>query len=243
MFRNMNRAKYDTFDPDKYDPSLMRRRNNADNAAAASAGTPGSAVKTAQPGNKMQINLSFANPTASDLTFEVWNYLDSCTSRLRPEYVVGNYLYIPQTSYQGIKAIAAATDQTVGFDQVGSLVIRGLLANPVATLSCKEIAYDGFFKASGLTPFEVAYMRYKASIDAQIDENIDYFQKTFSGGEMKNTIDPRAYQLPSNLNELLIDITVSYSIGADKGLRMKVLAGQTVKLSLFIVGWTLQTLS
>jgi len=240
MFKNMNRGRFDTFDPDKYDPSLMRR-NNAD--GSINAGEQGSSVKTAQPGNKMQINLSFNNATASNLTFEVWSFLDSVTRRRKLEYAVGNYLYIPQTSYEGILAISAGTNQTVGFDQNGDLIIRGLLANPVATLSCKEIAYASFFEASGITPFQVAYMRYKSSNDAQIDEPITYFQKSFSGGVLENKIDPRAYQLPTNFQDFLIDITVSFSIGIDKGVRMVVLAGQSVKLSLFIVSWTGQTLN
>lgn len=239
----MNKGRYDNFDPDKYDPSLMRRNNADGDGAGTDTGAAGSSVKTAKQGNKMQVNLSFVNATAQNITFEVWSFLDSVTRRKKAEYAVGNYLYIPQTSYQGILAISGGTNQTVGFDDKGDLVVRGLLADPVATLSCKEIAYASFFEASGITPFQVAYMRYKSSNDAQIDEPITYFQKSFSGGVLENKIDPRAYQLPTNFQDFLIDITVSYKIGIDKGLRMVVLAGQTVKLSLFIVSWTGQTLN
>lgn len=239
MIRNLTRGT-SNFDPDKWNPSMASKFNSA-NGDASSA--PGSVIKTAQPGNKMQVNLTFVNATASLIMFEVWNFLNSFTRAQKLAYQVGNYLYIPQDSYEGIKAIAAGTDQTVGFDKAGDLIVRGLLADPKATLSCKEVAYAGFFQSSGIAAFQVAYMRYKASVDAQIDEVIEYFQDTFSGGSTKNTIDPRAYQKPTNFIETLIDITVSYSIGIDTGIRMKVQAGQSVKLALFIVGWTLQGLN
>lgn len=241
MIRNMNKANFDTFDPDNYDPS---RRNSANGNGSPT----GSYIKTAKPGNKMQVNLSFINAAASDLTFEAWSFIDSCTNRLKPDYATGNYAYIPQNSYEGISAIAAGTDGTVGFDQNGDLVIRGAgptpgPADPVGSLKCKETAYKNFFLASGVTPFEVAYFRYKSSNDAQIDEPIVYFKKSFSGGIEENMIDPRAYQKPSNFQDFLIDVTVSFNIGIDRGIRMNVLAGQSVKLSLFIIGWTDQTLN
>lgn len=240
----MNKAQYNSFDPNNYDPTA-RRRNNADNG-----GAPGYNTQSAQPGNKMQVNLTVNNATAVDITFELFSFLDSFTRRLKQEYVpVANpdYAYIPQTSYQGISAIAAGTDGTVGFDQIGNLVIRGAgptpgPADPVATLSCKEIAYASFFEASGITAFDVAYFRMTTSNDAQIDETFTYYQKTFSGGVNENPISPRAYFKPTQFQDFTIDVTVSFSIGIDKGIRYVVLAGQSVKINLFIQSWTLQTL-
>jgi hypothetical protein len=250
MFKaRFNKQNY--YDPkgkfNNYDPGTMNRGrfNNADGNGGS---MPGQHIKTAAPGNKMQINITMNNPTASNLTFEIWSFLNSCTRTLKTEYVNGDYAYIPQTSYEGIRAIAAGTDGTVGFNSVGNLIIRGAGPTPgpadtVATLSCKEIAYAALFEASGITPFEIAEFRYKSSNDAQKDEAIVYFQKTFSGGQSENNIVPRAYEKPTDMKENLINVDVAMSIGADKGVKTLVLAGQYVTLSLFIVGWTMQTLS
>ena len=240
MIKNMRKGPFDNFDPDMstYDP---RRRNNADGNGGT--GAAGYTVQAAKPGNKMQVNLQFNNASASDLTFEAWNFLDSFMNRRKAEYVVAAFGYWPQLSYEGIQRVAADTGGTVGFDSNGSCSIKGAnLAAAAGTLSCKEICYKGFFEASAATPFEVAYSRYKSSNDPQIDEPIVYIQKSYSGGVMENPIDVRSYQKPTNQIETLIDITVGFTIGIDKGVRMKVLAGQYVKWSLFIVGWTNQTL-
>jgi hypothetical protein len=238
MLRNMNKSQYNSFDPNNYDPTA-RRRNNADNSGSAGYGT-----QSAQPGNKMQVNLTLNNPTASNLNFEMFSFLDSFLRRLKTEYVTGAYLYVPMSSYEGLRRTVANTGGTVGFTQDGQLCIRGLdtAADPVGTLVCKEIAYSSFFEASGITAFDVAYFRMTTSNDAQIDETFTYYQKTFSGGVLENPISPRAYFKPTQFQDFTIDVTVSFSIGIDRGIKYVVLAGQSVKINLFIQSWTLQTL-
>lgn len=236
MFRNLNRAAFDTFDPDNYDPNL-----NAFNGANGNSGA-GSFTRAAKPGNKMQVNLTLTNNAAEDLTLELFSWLDSLVKRRKLEYVTANYLYIPQDSFEGLNSIVAGTDDVVGWDQDGNLVVRDG-ANPTATVGCSEIAYRSFFDASGVTAFQTAYMRFTSSNDAQIDQPIIYFQKSFSGGIKENRISPRAYFKPTQFQNQTIDITVQFSIGIDKGLRTVVLAGQTVKLNLFIQMWTNQTLN
>lgn len=241
MIRNLNKSKFDNFDPNNYDPSLANRYNGY-----TKIGSPaGSFTQDATPGNKMQVNLTLSNLTATDLTLEIFSWLDSMTKRRKADYATGLFQYIPQDSYEGILAIAGAapTDGTVGFDQNGTLVVRGAPAAATATVSCKEIAYRSFFDASGVTAFQVAYLRVTMSNDPQIDETITYFEKTFSGGIKENPISPRAYFKPTQFQNNTIDITVSFSVGIDKGLRTLVLAGQSVKINLFIQAWTLQTLS
>lgn len=236
----MANPRFNTYDPairrpggSMYDPTLGRRNN------AGSIMQPGSEIQAASPNNNMQINLEFNNATASNLTIEAFSFLKSMVRFQKLQYQVANYLYIPQTGYEGLLAINAGTNQTVGFNSLGNLVVRGLLVDPVATLSCKEFPYASLFEASR-DGFNVAYMRYKASNDAQIDEPIVWFQDTFSGGELVNKINPRAYQLPSNEIDTLIDIPMSFPIAADKGIKMTILAGQYVKLALFINSWTSQ---
>jgi hypothetical protein len=239
MFQNLNNGSHNQFDPDNYDPSVANKFNGANGDES------GYAMQSAKPGQKMQVNLTLANPTASDLTFELFSYLDSMVRRRKAEYVTGAFLYVPYLSFEGILRYSGATDTggVVGFDQDGSLQIYG--ANAAAAkgkISCAEIAYASFFEASAISPFQVAFVRFTCETDAQIDQNITYFQKTFSGGVRENTISPRAYFRPNQFQNKTIDITVSFSIGIDKGLKTVVLAGESVRLALFIQMWTNQTL-
>lgn len=232
------RPAFNNYDPrlsrrSTFDPRMNNMNGNND---------PAYTTEQAAFGNKMQVSLIFNNATASNITFEAWNWIDSFLKYRKANYAVGNYLYIPQDSFEGISAIAANTDQTVGFDTDGNLVIRGLAADPVATLTCKETSYRSFFDASGIVPFRVSGIRYKSTNDAQKDEKIVHFEKTFAGGVKENPISPRAFEKPTDEKENLIDIPVEFPIDVDKGIRMVVLAGQAVTLSLFISDWTNQSL-
>jgi hypothetical protein len=195
----------------------------------------------------MQFNITLNNPTAETLTFELFNYLNSFTRVLNTTYVIGTYLYIPLLSYEGLTRFKAATDHggTVGFNDLGNLEIRGdtSLADPSGTIGCAEIAYSGLFEASGITPFQVSFLRFTCLTDPQIDKNIVWFQKSYSGGEVQNPVSPRAYFKPNQFQNFTIDITVSFNIGIDKGLRTQVLPSESVRLAFFVQMWTNQTLN
>jgi len=236
IFRQSQNAAFQNFDPtmtNKFDPRI-NGFNGADEAGAS--------VETAFPGQKMQVNIQLTNGAASTLTFELFNWLTSFTKVRNAAYVSGNYSYIPQDSYEGIQAIISDTDGTVGWNQNGECVIRGLPANPVATIGCTEAAYRSLFEASGITPFFVSYVRLTVATDAQINKALTWFQKTMAGGEKKNNISPRAYFRPNQFQDLTIDITTQFTVGIDSGLRMEVLNGQTVALAFFIEAWTNQSI-
>lgn len=237
MYRNLANSSRNSYDPDNYDPTVAGKYNNADGSGGAYA------TQEAKPGQKMQVNITLANPTATNLMFEVFSYLDSMIRRKKAEYATGAFLYVPYLSFEGIIRYSGATDTggVVGFDQDGNCLIFG--ANAAAAkgkISCKEIAYASFFEASAVVPFEVGYIRYTCSTDPQIDETIVWFQKSFSGGVKENVISPRSFQKPTNNLEKVIDITAAFPIGLDKGIRTLVLAGESVRLALFIQLWTVQ---
>lgn len=247
MFKAYQKAAFKSFDPNmgsSFDPTLMNKFNGAD---GNTGGSPGTTTQGAKPGQKMQVNLTLENAAASALTFELWYYLNSMLRVLNPAFVSGNYKYIPQNSYEGIRALAAGTDGTVGANQIGDVVIRGLgptpgPADPVATISCNEIAYASFFEASSILPFIVSWFRYGVTTSAQIKNNITWKVKTFSGGILQNTISPNSYFDPNQFQDFTLDILTSFDISTDRGLELKVNAGETVTLALFIQYWTAQTL-
>jgi len=240
MNRNLRQSAFDNFDPDMYDPRVASKYNGANGDTGATYST-----QEAKPGQKMQINVTADNATATDLNFELFNYLNSMVRVKNNAYATGAFLYVPYLTFEGIIRYSGATDTggVVGFDQLGNLKIFG--ANNAAakgTISCKEIAYASFFEASAIIPFEVAYIRYTVDSDPQIDETITWFKKSFAGGVEENVISPRAYFRPNQFQPNTIDITVSVPIRIDKGLRLLVLAGESVRFSFFIQLWANQVL-
>jgi hypothetical protein len=185
--------------------------------------------------NKLQLNLSLVNATAALLTFELFSYLDSFLRRIKSEYVTGAFLYTPVLSIEGLQRAIADTGGLVGFDSAGNLDIIGAnFAAARGQISCDEISYHSLFAASAVMKFNVAFMRMTTTTDAQIDKAITYFQKSFSGGIKQNQISPRSYFRPNQFQSKTLDIMVNFPIEIDKGLKLDLLAGETVRLSLFI---------
>lgn len=241
MLRNYT-SGFDSFDPDMYDPTIAGKVNNADNGGAA-----GYTTTAAKPGQKMQINLTITNATAVKQTVELFSYLDSWTIRRKPEYVPSDvsYAMYPMFSYEGIQRIIADTGGVVGWDAEGNLIVRGddsSTDDPLVTVGCAEVPYRSLFRSSGILPFQVAYLRETVTTSNQIDENLTWFEKTFSGGMKENTISPRAYFRPNQFQDKTIDLTVSFNINMFTGLRMKVLANEIVQFAFFIQFWTGQSI-
>lgn len=233
-------ANYNGFDPrvggNGWDPSMASKWNGAD------AGASGSSIVGAKPGQNMQISLTLNNPSGGLLTFELFNYLQSYTRVKNATYVVGSYLYIPLLSYEGIAAIIATTDGTIGFNAAGDLEIHAGNAAVKGTIGCSESPYASLFAATSSIPFNVKYMRYTVTTDNQIDKSIIYFQKSFSGGKLENNINPRTYFLPNQYQPKVLDINVAFAIGQDTGFSVQLLAAEVVKIALFIDAWGTQAL-
>lgn len=238
--RNNQRNSYDpAYGRSHFDPTIARRNNASGAAPAPSAGS--SVVQAAQ-GQKMQVNVAINNIALVQLTFELWNWLSSAVRVLNPVYASGNYKYIPLLTFEGLAATIAGTGGTVGFSDNGNLALHGLDTTPdaIPTIGCQEVAYSSFFEASSISPFQVANFRYTVKSDAQIDNNITWFQKTFSGGVSQNPINPRSYFTPTQFQDFIIDIPVQFTIGLDSGLFLKVNTLENVRFSLFIEMWTVQ---
>jgi hypothetical protein len=241
MFRNLQNNAYNAFDPgmtkgSHWDPSVGNRFNNA----SGSTGQAATNVVAAAQGQKMQTNVNLNNNAAVNITFELFNWLTSATRVLNPMYATGHYLMIPLLTFEGLAATIAGTGGTIGFSDSGNLLIHGLdtTPDPIPSIGCQEVAYSSFFEASSISPFQVAYFRLTVTSDPQIDQTIKWFQKTFSGGMQQNVISPRAYFKPTQFQDFVIDITVSFTIALDEGINVVVLPGNNLRFSLFIEMWT-----
>jgi hypothetical protein len=236
-------AGFDNYTPkgggsNHFDPRVKGLNN------ATGTGAAGSQVISAGAGTKMQVNLTLTNPTAVSLTFELFFWLNSCTRVLNPNYVNGNYKYIPLLTLEGFAAFAGGHGGVIGFSQDGSLQIQGDPTVPqlAATIQCKEIGYNSFFEASGIVPFKITSIRYTCVEDLQIDEVITYIQKSYSGGTSTNPVSPRSYFKPTQFQSFTIDLPVEMDINIESGFTTVVLPAETVRLALFITDWTNQAI-
>lgn len=235
------KANNNTFDPDHFDPSMRGGFNNADGTAGSAATT----TVAAKPGQKMQVNVSMRNNAAVNLTFELFNWMNSFTKILNPNYVNGHWAYIPVLSYEGLAlAVASAGDGTVGFNAAGSVEIRGNHGVPDGSgiIACSTNPYSAFFEASSIIPFNVAFVRMTFTTDAQIDNEMVWFQKTFAGALSQNKVSPRSYFKPNQFQSLIVDVTAGWPVGIDSGINILVNAGENLRYALFINYWTRQVI-
>lgn len=240
-FKAISNGASDHFDPtvNNFDPS-MAKYNNANGASGS-----GSALNLVQAkaGQKMQFNVVLNNPSARSLWFEMFCYIDSFIDRLKTEYVSGTYLYVPLLSLEGLTRHAATHGGVVGFDQSGTLQIQGDLAaaEVSGTIGCGQISYQGLHKASGITPWTVSSVRFTCLTDQQIDQDITYFTKSYSGGVTANPITPRSYFRPNQFQNFTIDLPIEAGIDIQSGLKVQLFAGENVRLSYFVTIWADQT--
>ena len=222
MFEKTKQQAFANF-PDNFAKIVnrsMKKRGNYNNAAGDI---------------KLQLNLTLNNATAADLTFELFSFLDSFTRRVKAEYVTGAFLYVPLLTHEGLVRAIADTGGTVGFDSDGNLDILGANnAAARAVISCDEISYSALFYASAVMRFNIAYIRMTVTTDPQIDKSITYFSKSFSGGIKEQRLSPRSYFRPNQFQTKTLDLSMSFPIEIDKGLKLVVIAGEVVKMSLFI---------
>jgi hypothetical protein len=241
MFKNkINQAAFDNFDPDNFDnQNVQSDLYDPDYLDGASNQGGTTKVRVARPGVKLQLNVSVTNATASTIKAEIFSALDSWTTRLKAELVVAAYAMIPALSLEGIAALVAnpTGGGVVGFNAAGDLECRAGVGAPKLTIGCGEYPYVSLFESTKTYPFYNSYLRYTVSTDAQIDNNITHFTKTFGGGLKENRISPRAFFKPNQFQNKTIDVVAPFTIDGESGLSIPTLAGESLRLAFFIQRW------
>lgn len=213
----------DTVSTNYYDPDY----------ADAPTGTT-TAVKQSRPGQKMQINLTLNNPTASKITFDLFDAFNNAVEIFKPELVIGNYSRIPGLSFEGQAAYPNNIDI---YDQAGNVMIRGNVGDPVATIGCTEYPYKSLVDTTKVLGFKIVVIRVSVATQAQFNNNIEYKLRTYAGVKLDNTINVRSYKRLINPAQLDIDVKAGVIVTGESGLFYALEAGEAVQLGLYINKW------
>jgi hypothetical protein len=241
----INEAAFDNYDPNYFEGVTMDRYdpNYADPSAAGTSstntGAPATNVQVARPGQKLNINLTLANPTSEKIQFEVFSSLWSWADIYKPNLAVGAYTVIPALSTEGLATVGVGT---VGYDKDGVLNVYGGVGNPKATIGCGEYPYRSLQEATKQLPFMVVFGRISVQTDLQLNNQILHFTKTFAGGYKQNQINVRAYKKPTQFQNLEVDILAPFAVTGEKGLLYSLEVNETVQLSLFINRWVMPSI-
>ena len=182
---------------------------------------------------KDSFDLNFTNLSGEALTIELFAGLYSFLQRSRPELVTSaTVLMIPQLSLQGL---AAAGSGIVGLDRDGNLVLTGAAAAVALTVKCNQLSYGSLLEASSKgIPFKIIAVRMTVQTDAQIDNEIVHFTKSFLGSSSRNSVNPRTSFRPDQFQGKIVDVPLGINIDGQKGIEYKINANETVKWNVII---------
>jgi hypothetical protein len=231
---NFEDVTSDRYDPNYYDPNYASGTQQGAGTSSTATGQPMSNIQAARPGQKLQINLVLSNPTGVKITFEIFSALNSFADVYNPTLVTGAFTMIPALSTQGLATVGVGT---VGYDENGVLNIYGA-APPSATIGCGEYPYRSLVESTKTQPFRNVFLRLACQTDAQLNNNLTHFTRTFGGGYKQNTINVRSYKKPTQFQNLEVDILAPFVITGEKGLLYALEIGEVVQMGLFINRWT-----
>lgn len=225
---NFDNFDGDSFDPDMFDPDMFDAGD--DDYSYADGGKPKFALR-----GMAQVDIFIDNTQqASAQQVELFNYLRSAV------FIRNTTLDATKIPFtlDGISAVATNANfpnQTIFFDQSGNLIMRGASASSYCKISCGQLPYRSLFEASSRSSFMLSKMRLSVSNATQIDQSIVHFKNTMFGGIQENSISPRSFFSPTQQQSLIIDIpNLKLILDQERGLRVNVLANQSLNISLFI---------
>lgn len=213
-----NVFKFDNYDPSSnYDPSNLFNGNSP----------------TGNGNNLAQVSIKATNADAGDAAIaEFFNYL-------RPIWEVYNAsvtTYAPGI-FPNITLAEAApntiiTDGRTYFDQTGTLYIKKD-SDEYIKIEGVTVPYLTLVKGSAILPFNVKRLRYSYTSESQLDQEIVIFKRTIFGKYTENRVSPRSYFDPQQMQSKVVDIPIEFSIDAETGIQINLLASEVVTLNFF----------
>jgi hypothetical protein len=253
--QELNRAAFSNFDPQQsmsFDPEISGF-DGADNysrkPAAAIVRTSPSRNMAAPRTPEAQFDITIINSGTADLNVELFNAQNTIAEfNNTADYptvtagLTGNFVTIGAAPYVIYgKPSPNSASRVAYWATNGDLVLSSSApdsTNGAVTVSCKQIPYRSLVKYSERGSFRISKMRMKFTTSAQINNDLQWRKKTFLGSTESNTISVASYFRPDQFQSLLVDVPVSVSIDAEKGLFYRINGNETVLISMFVGNYT-----
>lgn len=116
----------------------------------------------------------------------------------------------------------------------GTLVYQNA-ANELMTLSCNEINYRSLCLGTFFGKFKITRVRFTPTTDAQIDNVINFNERTMFGKTWNDSINPRQYFRPDQFQAKIIDIPYNWVINQERNFSQIVNIGEICTYALNIV--------
>jgi len=102
------------------------------------------------------------------------------------------------------------------------------------TLTCNQLPYNTFWRATGTSAFHTSLMRVKASDTGQLDNSFTIKRETMFGYSATQTIVISNFIDPDQNQSNIVDIPTSLVMDAESGIYIDIESGVTFTISMFI---------
>lgn len=142
-----------------------------------------------------------------------------------------------------VNPLGTGIQDGVYFDATGNLVYNynvGSTDNVV--ISCKEIPYRSLLMYMTQYAMHVQKMRIKYTLADQINEDFTLTYRNFLGTRKNSSISPQQFFTPTQFQSLLVDVPTPFSITAERGMQMRLLANSQMSITFFVDKYTVPVL-
>lgn len=216
--------EFEDFDGETFDPNNFAGQN----AGANFAGLRTSAAPIGS-GSTM-ITIKVVNAQAAAATAEIFGFGTGVAAGVDDAGLTAlASLAGPPLAVAG----NAANISRMYFDKNGDFVFQDA-ANALMRISCNEMPYKQLLMGTLFGKFKINRIRFTPTTDAQIDNIIEFREKTMFGKTWQDSINPRQYFRPDQFQTKIIDIPYNWVMNQERAFRQRINAAETVTYALQI---------
>ena len=130
------------------------------------------------------------------------------------------------------RAVANA-NSTIVFAANGDAILTNA-AGAILTLSCSQIPYRTLLETLKFYRISIRETKMTFTNEPQLDQDINYTEKTFLGKNNTNTFTPRAFFKDAQFQSKQVTMTQPYIIDGERGLNFICNSGETMSFSFYL---------
>jgi hypothetical protein len=127
----------------------------------------------------------------------------------------------------------ANANSTIVFAANGDAILT-TAAGAILTLSCSQIPYRTLLETLKFYRISIRETKMTFTNEPQLDQDINYTEKTFLGKNNTNTFTPRAFFKDAQFQSKQVTMTQPYIIDGERGLNFICNSGETMSFSFYL---------
>jgi len=163
------------------------------------------------------------NATSTDIQVELFNSLNQAAN------VVGT-IQPTLNPFVFSNRAAANGNSTIVYSTTGSQIYTNSAGNTV-TITCQTIAYRTLVESLKFYKIGISKMKINFTNDPQLDNDINFTERTFLGKVLQNSITPRNYFADNQFQSKQVTIVQPFILDGERGINFLCNSGETMSFA------------